>query len=123
MILDFDKEKPIFLQIAQELEDAIFTGAFPEETQLPSTTEISVTYKINPATVLKGVNILVEEGIAYKKRGLGIFVSRGAVKSINQKRQKDFSSDYVEKLIEEARKLGVSKKELIKVIEGRMKDE
>lgn len=67
MNLDFENEMPLFLQIAKELEDAIFTGAFPEETQIPSTTDISVTYKINPATVLKGVNILVEEGVAYKK--------------------------------------------------------
>ena len=123
MNLDFENERPIFLQIAQELEDAVFTGAFPEETQIPSTTDISVNYKINPATVLKGVNILVDEGVAYKKRGVGVFVSKGAVKKITQKRQKDFSVDYVEKLIEEAKKLGLSKKELIELIEGGMEDE
>ena len=123
MNLDFENERPIFLQIAQELEDAVLTGAFPEETQIPSTTDISVNYKINPATVLKGVNILVDEGVAYKKRGVGVFVSKGAVKKITQKRQKDFSVDYVEKLIAEAKKLGLSKKELIGLIEGGMGDE
>jgi len=121
--LDFSSEKPIFLQIAQELEDAIFTGAFPEETQMPSTTDISVSYKINPATVLKGVNILVDEGIAYKKRGIGIFVSKGAVHKIRQKRQKDFSKDYIETLIMEAKKLGLSKKDIIELIGGSMEDE
>lgn len=123
MNLDFGSEKPIFLQIAQELEDAIFTGAFPEETQMPSTTEISVMYKINPATVLKGVNILVDEGIAYKKRGIGIFVSEGAVNKIRQKRQRAFPKDYIEKLIIEARKLGLTKKDLLELIKGGMDDE
>lgn len=121
--LDFGSEKPIFLQIAQELEDAILTGAFPEEIQMPSTTDISVSYKINPATVLKGVNILVDEGIAYKKRGIGIFVSKGAASKIKLKRQRDFSSDYIETLIIEARKLGLSKKDLIELIQGGMDDE
>lgn len=60
---------PIFQQIAEGVEDAILSGAFLEESQVPSTTEISVTYKINPATALKGMNLLVAEGILYKKRG------------------------------------------------------
>ena len=52
--IDFDSETPIYIQIAEEMEDAILSGAFPEESQVPSTTEISATYRINPATVLKG---------------------------------------------------------------------
>ena len=68
-------DKPIFLQIAEQLEDSIFTGAFPEETQIPSTNEISALLSINPHTVLKGMNVLVDGGIIYKKRGLGMFVN------------------------------------------------
>ena len=78
MELDFNGEKPIFQQIAEGLEDGILLGAFPEEGQIPSITEFSVLYKINPATALKGINLLVEEGVVYKKRGVGMFVAQGA---------------------------------------------
>ena len=67
MQLNTQSEIPIYLQIAAGLEDGIFIGAYPEETQVPSTTELSVALQINPATVLKGINRLVEEGILYKK--------------------------------------------------------
>ena len=63
MELDFNGEKPIFQQIAEGLEDGILSGAFPEEGQIPSITEFSVLYKITPATALKGINLLVEEGV------------------------------------------------------------
>lgn len=119
MHLDFSSDKPIFQQIADEIEDAIFTGAFPEETQIPSTTEISVTFKINPATVLKGMNLLVAEDIIYKKRGIGMFVCAGATKKIHVKRQNEFTENYVDHLLIEAKKLGLSKQDLCNIIERR----
>ncbi len=116
MKLNTDSDKPIYLQIAEQIETAIFTGAYPEETQIPSTTEISTVFKINPATVLKGMNILVDSGIIYKKRGLGMFVKEGALKTIREKRQNNFYKDYVESLISEAKKLGLSQNEIIELI-------
>ena len=98
-------EKPIFIQIAEQLEDSIFTGVFPEETKIPSTNEISALLNINPHTVLKGMNILVDEEIIYKKRGLGMFVKTGAVEKIRKKRQGQFYDQFVAALIEEAEKL------------------
>jgi len=118
-VINFNDEKPIFMQVAEEIEDAILTGAFLEETQIPSTTEISVNYKINPATVLKGMNILEDSGIVYKKRGIGVFVAPGALEKIKSKRQQEFSKKYLEGLIVEANKLGLSKDQLIKLIERR----
>lgn len=117
MKLDLNSEKPIFLQISDEIEDAIFTGAFPEETQVPSTTEVSTAFKINPATVLKGMNLLVENGIIYKKRGVGMFVAEGAAMKIKEKRQGLFYEKYVQALVSEAQKLGLQKDELIELIE------
>ena len=87
MQIDFDSERPIFQQIADGLEDAILSGVFPEGSQIPSITEFSVTYKINPATALKGINLLVDENIVYKKRGLGMFVTEGAAEKLRQKRK------------------------------------
>ena len=70
MHIDTNADKPIFIQIAEQLEDAIFTGTFPEETKIPSTNEISALLNINPHTVLKGMNMLVDEEVIYKKMRL-----------------------------------------------------
>jgi len=115
--IDFEDERPIFLQIAEQIEDGILSGAFPEETQIPSTTEISINYKINPATALKGINLLVDGGIVYKKRGLGMFVNTGAVKTIRGKRKEEFFENYITKLAGEARKLGLTQEEIVTMIE------
>ena len=117
MKLNFDDEKPVFLQIAEGIEDAILTGVFQEESQIPSTTEISVTYKINPATALKGINLLVDAGIVYKKRGVGMFVAEGAVRKPRQKRKDQFYENFVSRLVEEAKKLEITDVEIISMIE------
>lgn len=117
LYVDPNIEKPIFIQIAEQIEDSIFTGIFPEETQIPSTNEISSLLNINPHTVLKGMNMLVDEDIIYKKRGLGMFVRSGAVKKIRTKRKNRFYEQYVEPLINEAEKLQMSKQSIISLIE------
>ena len=117
MKLDLDSEKPIFLQIAEGIEDGILTGFFPEESQIPSITEFSVNYKINPATALKGINLLVEEHIIFKKRGVGMFVAKDAVKNLKKKRQDQFYENYIGRLVEEARKLGISSDDIIAMVE------
>lgn len=117
MKLELDQEKPIFIQIAEGIEDGILTGAFPEESQIPSITEFSVNYKINPATALKGINLLVDEEIVFKKRGVGMFVAKGAVSKLRKKRQDLFYDNYVSRLVEEAKRLGITSEEIIAMIE------
>lgn len=117
MKFNLDQEKPIFLQIAEGIEDGILTGAFPEGSQIPSITEFSVNYKINPATALKGINLLVDENIIFKKRGVGMFVSDGAVQKLRQKRQDQFYTNYISSLIEEAKGLGITSDDIIAMIE------
>ncbi len=116
-------DKPIFLQIAEQLEDSIFTGVFPEETKIPSTNEVAALLNINPHTVLKGMNLLVDEDIIYKKRGLGMFVKAGAVERIRQKRQGQFYEQYIAALIREAEKLQMSKEDIMALIERGYDDE
>lgn len=118
MILNFDSEKPIYLQLAEAIEDDILKGIFEEEEQIISTTEISVRFKINPATAGKGINLLVDEGIIYKKRGVGMFVCPGAKEKILNKRKDSFYKGFIVSLLEEAEKLNISKNEIIKMIEG-----
>ncbi|MDI3535858.1 MAG: hypothetical protein PWR12_290 [Eubacteriaceae bacterium] len=116
MKLNFDDNRPIFLQIAEGIEDGILTDVFKEGEQIPSITEISVTYQINPATALKGINLLVEEEIIFKKRGVGMFVKSGAVSKLEEKRRNEFFENYVKKMIEEAGKLKISKQEIVAMI-------
>jgi DNA-binding transcriptional regulator YhcF (GntR family) len=116
MKLDFDNEKSIYLQIAESIEDDIIKGLVEEETQIPSTNQMAVIYKINPATAGKGINILVDQGILYKKRGIGMFVAEGAKKQIQEKRRDGFYEKYVMALLNEARNLGIGKEELIEMI-------
>ena len=116
-MISFDGEKPIYIQMAEWVEENILTGVFPEETQIPATTEISAMYKINPATALKGVNILVEKGIIYKKRGLGMFVSTGAESKIRNERKQEFYDKYIKTLVSEAQKLGITGDEIITMLE------
>ncbi len=114
--VDMNSEKPIFMQIAEALEDAILSGALPEGGQLPSITELSVQYTINPATALKGINRLVDQGAAFKKRGVGMFVAEGARAQLRRQRQGEFSRRYVAAIVAEARRLGLSKEELMELV-------
>ena len=117
MIRNLNEEKPIFLQIAEMLKDAILNGSYSEESQIPSITEFSVAYKINPATALKGVNILVDEGLLYKKRGLGMFVSEGARERLALQRKEDFYMKYIKPMVKEAGNLRIEKNELMTMTE------
>nr|WP_319489759.1 GntR family transcriptional regulator [uncultured Caproiciproducens sp.] len=121
--MTFAEEKPIYLQIAEKIEDAILSDAFEEDSQIPSTTEFSVNYKINPATALKGVSLLADSGILYKKRGLGMFVSPGAKKIILGKRKEVFYDSFVRSLFSEAKKLNLSRDEIFSMIERCWNDE
>jgi GntR family transcriptional regulator len=114
--LDFSNEKPIYLQIAESIEDDIIRGVIEEETQIPSTNQMAVIYKINPATAGKGINLLVDRGILYKRRGIGMFVAGGARKKILEERKSSFYSNYIVTLLDEARNLGIGIEELIDMI-------
>ena len=117
MQLNLNSEKPIFLQFAEELEEDILKGIFEEESQIPSTTEVAVKFKINPATANRGVNLLVDEGIIYKKRGIGMFVATGAREKIISKRRSTFYENYVLPLIRESKNLDLTKSEILNMVE------
>ena len=89
-----------------------------EEERVPSTNELAKLYAINPATAAKGVNILVDEGVLYKKRGIGMFVSAGAKEAILSRRKNEFYDNYVKKLLEEAASIGLGKEEVIQLIQS-----
>ncbi|MFK4996827.1 GntR family transcriptional regulator [Bacillus sp. N9] len=112
-----DDGRPIFIQIAERIEDDIIEGTLLEESQVPSTNQFAAFYKINPATAAKGVNLLVDEGILYKKRGIGMFVAEGARAKVMEKRKELFFEQYVITMVQEARKLGISTEQLTEMIQ------
>ncbi|MDE6129155.1 MAG: GntR family transcriptional regulator [Lachnospiraceae bacterium] len=111
------QEKSIYLQISEMLENDILRDILLEEERVPSTNELAKLYAINPATAAKGINILVEQEILYKKRGIGMFVTTGAKTKIKKRRQSEFFDNYVKKLLEEAKSIGITKEELVVMIE------
>lgn len=112
----FHQDKPIYLQIREKIEDQIVNDQLKEGDQSPSTNQLVSFYKINHATVSKGVNQLVEEGILFKKRGIGMFVAEGAKSKLVQKRREAFVDQYVIGLVQEADNLGISEREIVEFI-------
>ena len=110
------QNKSIYLQVSEMIETDILRGILLEEERVPSTNELAKLYTINPATAAKGINLLVDEGILYKKRGIGMFVAEGAKEHIIEKRRDAFYETYVKGLLEEAKSLGISSEQLVEMI-------
>jgi GntR family transcriptional regulator len=111
-----DESRPIFVQLAEQIENDVISGATDEETQIPSINEFAAFHRINPATALKGVNLLVDAGILYKKRGIGMFVATGARERLLDQRRERFAAQYLRPLLAEARGLGITAAELTDMI-------
>ena len=111
-----DEGTPLFLQIAERLSSDIVEGALAEGARVPSTNEFAAFYRINPATAAKGINILVDDGVLEKRRGIGMFVVTGARDRLIPLRRKEFAEEYIEPLLAEARRLGITADELVDLI-------
>nr|WP_289037762.1 GntR family transcriptional regulator [uncultured Allobacillus sp.] len=114
---DFDEGKPIFQQVRERIEDQIVNDQLKEGEQAPSTNQLVQFYEINHVTVAKGVNQLVDEGILFKKRGVGMFVAEGAKTKLVQKRRDAFMDNYVVPMVQEAEKLAIEEKEILTFIQ------
>ncbi|MFZ4841879.1 MULTISPECIES: GntR family transcriptional regulator [Mycetocola] len=112
----FTGTTPLFQQLATRLADDIVSGTYPEESAVPSATDLAVFFDLNPATASKGVNLLVEQGALYKKRGIGIFVAPGARELLLAQRRDRLRADFVEPLVREARLLGLRPAEIERLV-------
>ncbi|MFC4950426.1 GntR family transcriptional regulator [Pseudonocardia sp. GCM10023141] len=112
-----DDGRPLFLQIAEQIESSIVDGSLAEEAQVPSTNELAAFHRINPATAAKGVNQLVVDGVLYKRRGIGMFVAAGARTLLLERRREDFARQFLAPLLAEAHKLGIDAEQLKKMID------
>src|SRR5450631_1359576 len=112
-----DDSRPIFMQVAERIEADILAGRLAEEEQAPSTNQFAALYQINPATAAKGVNLLVDQGILYKKRGMGMYVAPGARAQLLEKRREQFFARYIVTMLQEADKLGITPEQLVGMIQ------
>jgi len=117
-----DDGRPIFLQIAEQIENSIIDGSLAEGEQVPSTNELAAFHRINPATAAKGVNQLVTDGVLHKRRGIGMFVTTGARGLLRERRRARFAVQFVDPLVAEARKLGLALDDLRDLVEVSWKE-
>ena len=114
----FSEGSPIFQQLAAQIANDIVAGTYPEGTAVPSASEYAIFYQMNPATAGKAVNVLVEQGVLFKKRGVGMFVSEGASDLLRTQRRTAFRDLFVGPLVREARVLGIETTELTRMIDA-----
>ena len=115
-IAGLDEGAPLFVQIAGRLADDIADGSLAEGERVPSTNELAAFYRINPATAAKGLNLLADDGLLEKRRGIGMFVASGARKQLLAQRRDQFASRYVEPLLTEAARLGIGTDEVLALV-------
>lgn len=109
---ELNEKDLIYMQIARMLGDDILREVYREEEGVPSTNELARAFNINPATAAKGLNLLVNDGVLYKKRGIGMFVTKGAKGTVREKRKAAFFDGYVKPLVQEGKSLGLTVEEL-----------
>jgi len=117
VIPNLDGTKPIYIQISEWLETEILNGSFESDQKIYSQYQLAEIFNINPATAAKGLNILADENILYKKRGLGMFVTTNAQEMILNKRKSQTLKRLVLEIVQEAERLNVTREELIEMIE------
>ena len=109
----FDDRSPIYQQIADGIKNDVLSGALKEDEQVMSTNQYAAFYQINPATAAKGFAQLVDEGVLYKKRGIGMFVSPEAPARLKEQRRATFFTEVVDRMLAEARMVGVTADEIV----------
>jgi GntR family transcriptional regulator len=110
------EDGPLFAQVADRLAGEIADGGLAEGGRVPSTNELAAFYRINPATAAKGINVLADEGLLEKRRGIGMFVAAGARRRLLARRRAEFTKRYVQPLLTEATRLGIDFDELTGLI-------
>ena len=113
-----DGAAPLFRQIAMLVEDSIVNGDLAAGQQVPSTNELAGFHDINPATARKGLGLLVERGVLFKRRGVGMFVTDKARRLILDRRRESFTAGYLVPLVDEAVKLDLTRQEVRELVDA-----
>lgn len=113
-IMEFDNNKPIYLQIVDGISEKILSGDLNAEDRLLSVREYGAQIGVNPNTVVRAYEKLTNDGIIYMKRGLGYYVSAAAKDVILEKERKEFIKNELPKLIKRMNLLNIDPKEVLK---------
>ena len=112
--LDPRDSRPIYLQIMDEVRRALVVGSLKADDPLPSVRELAAELVVNPRTVFQAYHELEREGIVYVRRGQGTFVSPSAIRARDDR--EELARGVAKRALSDARRLGVSPKELVRVI-------
>lgn len=110
--LEFDSKTPIYQQIAEDIRRRIIRGELQAGDQLMSTTQYATTYRINPATANKAFNELTAEGIIFKQRGIGMFVTDAAASILRAGGRQAYAADRLGPVLAEGLALGFAAQEI-----------
>jgi len=120
--INFNNVVPIYIQIANAIEDDILSGKLNEGDNCYSQLILAKELNINPATAAKGIRLLVERGILNKNRGQSMIVCSDAKVQIKARKKEEILKTTVENLVSEAKKLDISENEMISIIKTHYKD-
>lgn len=111
----WNEDLPIYRQLRDRVVDMILEGVLGDGDALPSVRNVAAEYRLNPLTVLKGYQELVDEGLVEKKRGRGMFVTDGArVQLLKDERQRFLDKEWPD-VVATIHRLGLDTGELLKV--------
>jgi DNA-binding transcriptional regulator YhcF (GntR family) len=103
----FDDRSPIYQQIADKLRDDIRQGVLKPDQPVMSTSQYATFYGVNPTTVARGFRLLVDEGLLYKRRGVGTFVSANGWDELRDQRRERFLAEVFDPMVAEAVAIGI----------------
>ena len=121
MRIDFSQVTPIYIQIANAIEDDILLGKLKEGEKCYSQVVLAKELNINPATAAKGIRLLVERGVLEKVRGQAMTVKVGAMKEIKERKVEEILEEIIERLVDEATKLGIGEDALVERVKEAVK--
>lgn len=103
----FDERSPIYRQIADQIRADVLNGVLEPGKQIMSTNAYAAFHRINPATAARAFQELVEEGVLYKRRGVGMFISSDARALLVDRHRERFFGEVVDPMLAEAEAIGV----------------
>ncbi len=119
----FADDVPIYRQIAERIKSDILRGTLGPDEQIMSTNQFAEFYRINPATAAKAFQQLVDEGVIYKRRGIGMFVEPGARTRLREESRRGFFSEVVEPMVHQAKAIGIPVQEILDRIHEMAREE
>ncbi len=112
--MEFDPNKPIYLQICDNICEQILSGSLAPEDRILSVREFGASIGVNPNTVARSYEKLTDAGIIYNKRGIGYFVSADALKAVQAQAREDFLQNDVPAFLKKMTLLGIEPSEIFK---------